>query len=188
MPWSPGRDLACSRLAIAFQLPVDQFDELHSSKHHDFRLLHYPDVDLCGLEEDQTRIAEHTDLGSLTLLFQDSTGGLEVEEKPGQGRFVPVHSEPPTTMIIIINTGDSFQRWTNGMVPSAYHRVTFEAQAKSSVAASTIPERYSIAFFGKPNRSVSLRPFPQLVSDSRPPKCQDVTAGEYNQLKLRRTY
>ena len=40
------------------------------------RLLHYPAV--TEVKETQLRCGEHTDYGSITLLFQDENGGLEV--------------------------------------------------------------------------------------------------------------
>uniref|UniRef100_A0A915JWN2 Fe2OG dioxygenase domain-containing protein n=1 Tax=Romanomermis culicivorax TaxID=13658 RepID=A0A915JWN2_ROMCU len=42
------------------------------------RLLHYPPVPLQILDSSSTRCGEHSDYGSLTLLFQDMIGGLEV--------------------------------------------------------------------------------------------------------------
>ncbi|RYP65461.1 hypothetical protein DL770_008991 [Monosporascus sp. CRB-9-2] len=67
----------------------------------DLRLAHYPPIP----------IAAHSDFGILTLLFQDSTGGLEVEDRFSPGTFVPV---PPTdTKEMIVNVGDTLQRWTN---------------------------------------------------------------------------
>ena len=45
------------------------------------RLLHYPKVlDPSLVKPGQIRCGEHTDFGSITLLFQDSVGGLEVSE------------------------------------------------------------------------------------------------------------
>lgn len=42
------------------------------------RSLYYPPVLRQEIEELQSRCGEHTDYGTVTLLFQDSTGGLEV--------------------------------------------------------------------------------------------------------------
>ena len=43
------------------------------------RLLHYP-VITQQLKEGQLRCGKHSDYGSITLLFQDNIGGLEVSE------------------------------------------------------------------------------------------------------------
>ena len=42
------------------------------------RLLHYPPLP-SKIEKNQIRAGEHTDYGDVTLLFQDSVGGLEVK-------------------------------------------------------------------------------------------------------------
>lgn len=43
-----------------------------------FRTLHYPKIEDGTVEPGTVRCAEHTDYGTLTLLFQDEIGGLEV--------------------------------------------------------------------------------------------------------------
>lgn len=43
------------------------------------RLLHYPPLpDKYNIKPGQVRCGEHSDYGSITLLFQDEIGGLEV--------------------------------------------------------------------------------------------------------------
>lgn len=42
------------------------------------RTLYYPPVDECNVKNLQTRCGEHTDYGTMTLLFQDTADGLEV--------------------------------------------------------------------------------------------------------------
>ena len=42
------------------------------------RLLHYPAVNTETLLPGQVRCGEHVDYGSITLLFQDRSGGLQV--------------------------------------------------------------------------------------------------------------
>lgn len=43
------------------------------------RLLYYPSLpDESTIKPEQVRCGEHSDYGSITLLFQDSVGGLEV--------------------------------------------------------------------------------------------------------------
>jgi isopenicillin N synthase-like dioxygenase len=46
--------------------------------------------------------------GTVTLLFQDDVGGLEVQDK--EGKFVPAKPVPGT---VCINVGDLLQQWTN---------------------------------------------------------------------------
>lgn len=116
---------------MALELPVDVFDELVSVNTSELRILHYPSVEVQKLKSGSTtRISPHTDFGTLTLLFQDSTGGLEVEDQKRLGTYVPVESEKPSEMIVQV--GDSLQRWTNGMLCSASHQVTIPAWMKDA--------------------------------------------------------
>ncbi|KAF4629218.1 hypothetical protein G7Y89_g8931 [Cudoniella acicularis] len=89
--------------------------------------------------------------------------------------------------VMIVNLGDSLQRWTNDTLRSVNHRVTIPVTLRD-VDVGIIRERYSIAFFGKPNRDVSVAALPEFVSDRRPSRYEHMTAGEYNQAKLLRTY
>ncbi len=43
------------------------------------RLLHYPQRKNLECKESEMRAGEHTDYGSITLLWQDSVGGLQVQ-------------------------------------------------------------------------------------------------------------
>ena len=65
------------------------------------------------LKVNQLRCGEHTDYGALTILFQDSMGGLEVFNR--QGRYV---SAPPIPDTVVVNLGDLMQRWTADVLVS----------------------------------------------------------------------
>ncbi|KAF4537159.1 Thymine dioxygenase [Lasiodiplodia theobromae] len=174
-------------LAVGLGLPATHFDLMHTDRVNEFRLLHYPEVkvkDILAPDTTQrTRASEHTDFGSLTLLFQDSVGGLEVEAHNQPGTFYPIKAASPA---MIINIGDSMQRWTNDRLRSTCHRVTVPPAMRKASEDGTddavIPSRYSIVFFGKPNRDVSLYPFPQFMKSGT--KYPDITAGEYNHLRV----
>ena len=51
-----------------------------------------------------------------------------------------------------------------------------------------ISERYSIVYFAKVNRRESLKPMAQFVSMDHPEKYRDITAFEWNQVKLQKIY
>lgn len=170
-------------LALALELPDNFFDPLHCDKDSELRLLHYPECPRKDLiEGNKTRIAEHTDFGSITLLFQDGAGGLQVQHQKS-GDFYPVECRYP---VMLVNVGDSMQRWTNDYLQSICHRVTLPASDCGK--STTVPERYSIAYFGKPNRKACLYPFPKFVTDERPSAYGHLSALDYNQSKLLRTY
>lgn len=101
--------------ALAVGLNLEDAEYLarkHSGNANQLRLLHYLPVPAEDLENDRvSRCAAHTDWSSITLLFQDDCGGLEVEDISRPGMFVPA---PPVKNSIIMNVGDLLQRWSNG--------------------------------------------------------------------------
>ena len=80
-----------------------------------------------------SRISAHRDLGSLTLLQQDSQGGLEVQD-PASGEWVPV---PPVPDALVVNVGNLLTRWTAGYFRSSVHRVV----ASTDVSSQCVFER-----------------------------------------------
>jgi len=171
-------------IALGLGLPRDHFEQFHTNRAHEFRLIHYPKMTVEELLGDsKTRTGQHTDWGTITLLFQDGVGGLEAEDQSCNGIFHPVTAAQP---IMVVNVGDAMQRWTNGRLKSAMHRVTVPSQLKGGTG--TVPSRYSIAFFCKPNRDASLAPFPMLLTDSKAIYEENITAGEYNMRKQVKVY
>jgi hypothetical protein len=77
------------------------------------------------------RVPAHSDFGTLTLLFQDDVGGLEIAdlgsantEKSAEfekhGSFTPVKPVPGT---VVVNIGYLLMRWSNGRWKNTIHRV-----------------------------------------------------------------
>lgn len=56
-----------------------------------------------------TRCGEHTDWGSITLLFQDNVGGLEVQRRDGS--WMEATPIPDT---VLVNAGQFLERWSAG--------------------------------------------------------------------------
>ena len=56
----------------------------------ELRLNHYPGGVMSDMHKGARRISEHTDFGTVTLLFQDSIGGLEIEDQGMAGRYFSV--------------------------------------------------------------------------------------------------
>lgn len=176
-----------SAIAIALGVSEKHLRSLHSKAENEFRLLHYPEIPASTLADGtSTRIAEHTDFGSLTLLFQDSTGGLQVENQDQHGTFHDVISSANTD--IIINIGDSLQRLTNDTFRAACHRVTYPPSVKAG-DNKVIPERYSVAYFGKPNRDDSLLPLKEFITAATPCRYdEDITAWEWNNRRIQKLF
>lgn len=101
--------------AIAFGLGLEDPEYLmkfHSGHNNQLRLLHYPPIPAEDIESGKAaRISAHSDWGSITMLFQDDCGGLEVEDPSKPGMFVPA---TPVPNACIVNVGDLLMRWSNG--------------------------------------------------------------------------
>ena len=174
-------------LAKAWSMPDENFFlDRCNEKHANLRLLHYPSVARTkeGLVQ---RGAVHTDFGTLTLLTQDSVGGLRVQRM--DGTWVAV---PPIPCSIVINVGDMFQRWSNDILRATPHQVVELPKSPNDFSNSesrdeSIPERYSIAFFCNANKDVLLECLEQCVSEENPARYPPVNAHDYLTMRLSQT-
>jgi len=137
-------------MEIGLKLPKDTLVDRCRPASSELRLNHYPRTDLAVLAEGKTRRTwPHTDFGIITLLFQDQTGGLELEDRRHPNTFVPVLPGPadgPTEMVV--NISDTFQRWTNDVVRAGVHQVSVPGAMKEQ-KTGICPQRYSGIFFFK---------------------------------------
>jgi isopenicillin N synthase-like dioxygenase len=95
--------------------------DAHQEPFNTTRVIHYPSTfELKDeLEDRQMRIGEHSDYGTITLLWQiNDVPGLEVQDLNGD--WYPVPYAPNS---VICNIGDLLQRWTNDYFVSTKHRV-----------------------------------------------------------------
>ncbi len=126
--------------AIAVGMGLDQafFDGFVDDGDNTLRLLHYPAVkkEVFRINPGQVRAGEHSDYGSITLLFQDARGGLQVRSP--NGHFVDA---TPIENTCVVNAGDLLARWSNDTIRSTIHRVVEPPRAD----VDTHPPRYSIA-------------------------------------------
>ncbi|KAL4947590.1 hypothetical protein BDW69DRAFT_178123 [Aspergillus filifer] len=211
--------LSAITLSLSHCQPHPQEQELQSDfltrrcniNSSELRLNHYPATKISTLSKgDKMRISSHTDFGTITLLFQDEVGGLEIEEqgRDGEGVYIPILPSSPSNGTsgkeLILNVGDCLQRWTNDRLRSANHRVTLPANFKDTAIPLNenenerddedrkellVPDRYSIAYFGKPARDALVAAIPELVGvDEEVKYTGGMTAWEYNQSRLLQTY
>ncbi|XP_071347913.1 uncharacterized protein [Trachinotus anak] len=124
------------------------------------RSLYYPPVSSEEAKEGQLRCGEHSDYGSITLLFQSSEG-LQVRRRSGE--FICAPSIPGA---VLINIADLMQRWTSDQFVSVLHRVLLPPAGDSST-------RQSLAFFVQPDDEALVTCCDG--SNKYPP----VTAGDY---------
>ncbi|KAL0949291.1 hypothetical protein HGRIS_009369 [Hohenbuehelia grisea] len=177
--------LVMRSIAIGFDLEENFFDQKIDEQCHNLRLLNYPPVKRAQLQKDgQARAGAHSDYGSLTLLFQDSVGGLEVQN-PHTQVFHPATPIPGT---IVVNVGDLLARWSNDILRSTLHRVVAPPLKKISETESITPGRQSIAFFCNPNFSAEIACLPNCHGADRAVKYPPVNTGEYIVGRLAVTY
>lgn len=103
----------------------------------------------------------------------------------GSGKFVDIDSGGPHECIL--NVGDCLEKWTG--LPSARHRVHLPERLQREKETDDdimVDERFSIAYFAKPDRAASLRPLLEGLRHSE----EEVymTAGEFQSMRISQTY
>ncbi|CAL0324144.1 unnamed protein product [Lupinus luteus] len=112
-------------------------------------------------------LAPHTDSTLFTILYQNNISGLQVKHDgsdDGNG-WVTV---PPLSGGLVINVGDLLHILSNGLYPSAFHRVL----------VNRTRQRFSAAYLFGPPANVEICPHAKLVGPSRPPLYRPVTWNE----------
>jgi isopenicillin N synthase-like dioxygenase len=157
-----------SLLAISLGKPADAFSSWLVDSLSTLRLLHYPAIprdqgQTQGDESVKLSCTPHTDSGILTLLHQDSTGGLEVLNASGE--WVSAPYVPGT---IVVNIGDLMAKVSGGRFTATMHRVRAPApksqlpSQSQSQSQSQSPNdafgRFSIPFFFEPGEDCVIVP------------------------------
>lgn len=154
--------------AMAVGLGLDEawFDPFCDGGDNTLRLLHYPSVPsaLFAQNASTVRAGAHTDYGSITLLFQDRAGGLQVLSP--NGNFVDA---TPIDDTIVVNAGDLLARWSNDDIKSTKHRVV-----QPPTREETYPARYSVAYFCNPNFDRWIDAIPGTYDEGRAKKYEGV--------------
>jgi isopenicillin N synthase-like dioxygenase len=158
--------------ALALGMPRDHFRGLYRHPLVRARLLHYPPQPP-DVGADQFGAAEHTDYGTITILWQDAVGGLQVRNRAGEWI-----DAPPVEDTFDINIGDMLELWSNDLFASTPHRV-INASGR---------ERYSIAVFYDPDHDVRVECLPNCSSADNPPRHAPLVAGDYIVSRYNATY
>ncbi|KAF8400727.1 hypothetical protein HHK36_014027 [Tetracentron sinense] len=108
-------------------------------------------------------LAAHTDSTLLTVLYQNSTSGLQVFR---DGSWTTV---PPLPGALVVNVGDLLDILSNGRYPSVLHRAV----------VNRTYHRLSIAYLYGPPMNVQISPLSRLVDTTNPPLYRTVTWTEY---------
>ncbi|KAG9227981.1 thymine dioxygenase [Amylocarpus encephaloides] len=197
-------------LSLVLDLPSsDALSGSHVLSVFNLDLIHYPRVPTQLLHAGTiARLPAHSDLGTLTLLFQDDIGGLEVADLASanaensaefekHGSFKPVKPLPGT---VIVNVGYLLMRWSNGRWKNTIHRVVGPLKSMAvrddprstkpdiSSLEDTTPERYSIPFSAIPDPETMIEALPGCWSEDVPKRWKPINAGNYFRRKLESIY
>lgn len=173
-------------IALGMGIKESWFDGFTDVGDNTLRLLHYPGVSKSVFRRSdgqlQVRAGEHSDYGSLTLLFQDSRGGLQVRSP--KGTFVDA---TPIPGAIVINAGDLLARWSNDTIKSTKHRVVEPPPNPEDESSDSYPPRYSVAYFCNPNFERTIEAIPGTFEETGK-KYEGIKSGDYLVKRLTATY
>jgi isopenicillin N synthase-like dioxygenase len=117
-----------------------------------FRIFRYPPLPpRADAPTEQWSVGEHTDYGLLTILAQDTAGGLEVRGPDGW------IAAPPVPGTFVVNLGDMLERMTGGRYRSTPHRVR----------NTGVGDRLSLPLFLDPAWDADVRPVPNPLGRDR---------------------
>ncbi|XP_064117428.1 uncharacterized protein LOC135222922 [Macrobrachium nipponense] len=139
-------------ITLGLELDRNVITNLHKNVSSDsgmtaLRLLHYPPVPQ-HLLKTSTRFGAHTDWGTITFIFQDEVGGLEVRLNNGDwASAVPI----PGTVLLLV--GEMFDIQTSHKFRALEHRVVIPEE--DSLKGRS---RRSTTFFVMPDKHVQVKP------------------------------
>ncbi|MGW2740833.1 isopenicillin N synthase family dioxygenase [Streptomyces sp. NPDC001450] len=131
-------------LLTAIGAPADFYDPVFGDHAHPhLKLVRYP-----GSAGDGTGqgVGAHKDYGFLTLLLQDTVGGLQVQREDSL-----FHDVPPLEGAFVVNLGELLEVATNGYLIATNHRV---------ISPPGATERFSVPFFYNPRLDARVEPLP----------------------------
>ena len=159
-------------VAVSLELDADFFAARYRKPLQRTQIVYYPPQPP-DLGEDQFGVAPHSDFGCITLLWQDSNGGLEVLERSTQ-HWIPASPIPGT---LVINVADLLARWTNDRYASTPHRVVNRSGR----------ERLSIATFHDPDYQAMVDPR-DLGTPDAACRYEPILAGEHIVGRIERSF
>ena len=144
--------------------------DAHQDPYNTTRVIHYPAY-TGELEDRQMRIGEHSDYGTITLLWQiNDVPGLQVQDRDEKAWYqVPYANEG-----VVVNIGDLLQRWTNDYFVSTKHRV---------VNTHIDQTRYSMPHFVDPTPGTIVKNL-----RNEPAKYDPIESKEYLMARLAQSY
>jgi len=131
-------------------------------------------------------VGEHTDYGLLTLLRQDTVGGLQVKTASG---WIDPSEAAPVPASFVCNIGDMLDRMTGGLYRSTPHRVRINTSGRDRLS---FPLR---RLFGDPDFDVRIEPIRTPETDDAASRWDgasvhnfDGTYGDYVLAKVGKVF
>jgi len=159
-------------LAHYLKVPPHTFTDMLEGGNTVLRSIHYPKPDANHTASGRVWAAAHEDINMMTLLSEATQPGLELLTRDGE--WLPIHPVPGQ---LIADTGDMFQRLTNGRFPATTHRVVAPPEQRSA--------RYSMPFFIHPHPDTVLTPIAACAGNQSGLRYEHISAHEYLQNRLR---
>lgn len=150
-------DCLLEHLNTHLQLPEGTLAKLHRVHERSGDHVRLTQTPPQQFDEQRARRAEHTDFGSLTVLF-NWLGGLQIRTAD-TNKWVYVRPIPGSC---VVNLGDAMVTFTAGILRSNVHRVV------PAPGAQERSVRNSLVFFTRPEDKVVLRRLKGGIIDSQP--------------------
>jgi len=139
--------LVLSLLNEHLKLPPNTLQDMHRLQGNSGDQIRFIKAPPQPTDDRKTALGEHTDFGSVTVLF-NRLGGLQVLPPGRNAEWCYVKPLPNHA---IINLGDAMVKFTNGLLRSNIHRVI------SSPGEQANTTRYSLVYFNRPEDDVMLK-------------------------------
>lgn len=165
-----GRDMLRA-VAIGFGVSEDFFVDKYTKPLQRTQVVYYP-ARPPETDPEHFGVAPHSDYGCMTLLYQDSVGGLHVRNKSGD--WV---AAPPVPGSLVVNIGDLLERWSNNRFVSTKHMVRNRSGQ----------ERLSIATFFDPDFTANVDPRDLGLAHDEESLFEPVLAGDHILGRIRRS-
>lgn len=136
-------------IADELSLPDADLDAWTARQHSNLCVNHYLKQEQPP-EPGRVRQLPHTDIGGVTLLWADQTGGLQARIGPDRS-WVPVDFPPDA---ILLQAGDLLHLWSDRVIPANMHRVVNPERTPGAEQT----DRFSVVFFHHPDLDAWVAP------------------------------
>ncbi|KEF54014.1 uncharacterized protein A1O9_09809 [Exophiala aquamarina CBS 119918] len=150
------------------RLPPNTLQDMHRIEGNSGDQVRFIKAPPQPMDDRRTALGEHTDFGSVTVLF-NRLGGLQVLPPGRNAEWCYVRPLPNHA---IINLGDAMVKFTNGLLRSNIHRVVSPPGKQADYT------RYSLVYFNRPENDVMLKRL--SGSEMIPPLEKDEVEEEIN--------